>query len=197
MLRKILLCTIVSVLLILNAPVSAYETIINKCQNNKIVLIVCIGKGGVSYGHGFIIAKNKVVTATHVLVGNFDYVIVGIDGYPMPIGSKQVDVLTNSISVININTMNIMPYNRGYATTKENVVARSCDDYSLGTITGKNNEFFLSDTFVAKGWSGSPVLNSNNEVIGIVEALMDYNRDGNFAGTSVITRIDKQSGVKF
>ena len=183
---------------LLTSQCCAKDVLLKRCQDDRIVLIIgVVDKNHVTYGHGFIVGKNKIITATHILNKDFEYVLIDIKGKGRLITQSQVKYLTNSITVINMNTEGITPYPLGTIKKGDKIKINNCTSSSSGQIFGVANNYFVSDSFIAKGWSGSPVLNSKGEAVGIVEALMNLNGDEKFSGVSILTRIDKSCKVKF
>ncbi|HDJ2894782.1 TPA: serine protease [Staphylococcus aureus] len=147
-------------------------------------------------GTGFIVGKNTLLTNKHIVKnvkigdsvtahpngqkdiggfykikniieypGNSDLAIVHIDGIAYyPKGQKLSDhteilKLANSEAKVN-DRISIVGYPHWYKN-KNHMFS------STGTILNIKGEEITSDEFVEGGTSGSPVFNSNNEVIGI------------------------------
>jgi len=183
---------------LLTTQCCAKDILLKRCQDDRIVLIIGVAdKNHIAYGHGFIVGKNKIITATHILNNNFKYVFIDIKGKARLISQNQVKYLTNTITTININTEGIAPYPIGTIKKGDRIKINNCVSSSSGQIFGVANNYLISDSFIAKGWSGSPVLNSKGEAVGIVEALINLNGDEKFSGASILTRIDKSCKVKF
>lgn len=169
-----------------------------RCQDDRIVLIIGIMKDNkLSYGHGFIIDNNKIMTATHVVYGDFEYVAVVIKGKPILIRQNQVNYIDNKISVISVNTGSVPHYTRGYVKKGDRLKISSCLKNSYGSAFALASSSLVSDSYVTHGWSGSPVLNSKGQVIGIAEAFLNLDGKDSFQGVSIITRIDKSCKINY
>ncbi len=136
-------------------------------------------------GAGFFFnSKGYILTAAHVLSNVIDLWIrlpeYGQKNFKAEIICVYPDFDIGIIKIINFQNKHWLTLgNSDKLPIREEVYAigyPSNSDYPIitsGTISGKRDFFIQTDTPVNPGNSGGPVLNKNNDVIGITSAVID------------------------
>lgn len=194
-----ILCIIIS-LVVLNYSKSQpiNDDILKPCDDSRVVYILSLNKdSSYSSGHGVVYDKNIILTAKHVVDSKdivFTYLMVGEDVWKVyPKNIKHIDDMH---SFVYAPTNNIKPYKIGILKEDDNIKVNRCHESSKGNVLKINKKLFPSDAYLVPGWSGSPVVNSKNELVGIAQAIIDIDEESNFDGISIMSRVDICSGFK-
>lgn len=153
-----------------------------------------------AYGTGFIVGKNKILTNKHVTIGHEKNLIARLKNEKGELIDFKVTNVINPPNEVDLSIVEVAPNSSGenigdnikileFATQEEinnvkvddstHVVGYPGDKnfstlwYSPGKVLYTNGALILIDSLIAGGNSGSPLLNKDGKVIGLVNASTD------------------------
>lgn len=200
------LYTGLTLLIILFAIVGTAKASISNTLNS-VVGIVCVheNKEDTTIGSGSVVSTYQVLTAAHVLIGCKEIEVYYRDGSNFKAQVQFVgEVKVNDVAVLTVFVPEtITPLRISRKPVKYSMPIMSIGmplgiTYVIthGTVAKPDfmNDFaFLADITVYKGMSGGPVLNSKNEIVGIVSAILST-EEGGSTGFSMMMRTDNRTG---
>lgn len=200
------LYTGLTLLIILFAIVGTAKASISNTLNS-VVGIVCVheNKEDTTIGSGSVVSTYQVLTAAHVVIGCKEIRVAYRDGRDFTAAIQFVgEVKVNDVAVITV----FVPEDISPLKISRNPVKYEMPIMAIGMPLGithvlthgivakpdfMNDFAFLADITVYKGMSGGPVLNSKNEIVGIVSALLST-EEGGITGFAMMMRTDKRTG---
>jgi serine protease Do len=145
------------------------------------VVMVKISRGAfpeMLNGTGFLISENGYILTNAHLVKNASSISVvyqGIEKEPRLIGvDEQTDIAILKIAGEDFLYLKLGDSDEMEVGDQVGAVGCSTSDNPLltqGIISGKRGTFLLIDALINPGYSGGPLLNLNNEVIGVTTAI--------------------------
>lgn len=140
-------------------------------------------------GSGFIVAKNRVVTNYHVLVGSSSASIVFDDGSMAPVRAVVAASAPKDLMVVEVETGNRPAVTLGdelqlkvgeavYAIGTPRGLSASLSNGLVSAFRQDEGQFLIQITaMIAPGSSGGPLLNIQGQVVGVTTSRL---KDGSF-----------------
>ncbi len=169
---------------------SSAEALFARCEVSVVTILTFdANRAPLSQGSGFIVAKNRVVTNYHVVVGSASASVVSNDGSIAVVTAVVGGSAPKDLVVVEAETGNRTPLTLGnelqlkvgetiYAIGAPNGLSNSLSGGLVSAFRQDEGQFLIQTTApISPGSSGGPLLNSQGQVVGVTTSRL---KDGSF-----------------